>query len=83
LKDGIQALMKNEIKQAISDCNAADAYETQADDQKKVLIETIINAKLDPSMLLLSYQLAEYLEAVTDKIEDAADFIKILAIKSK
>jgi uncharacterized protein Yka (UPF0111/DUF47 family) len=34
-------------------------------------------------MLLLSYQLAEYLEAVTDKIEDAADFIKILAIKSK
>lgn len=83
LKDGIQSLMKDELKQAINDCNEVDAYETKADDQKKVLIESIIKAKLDAPMLLVSYQLAEYLEAVTDKIEDAADFIKVLAIKAK
>lgn len=34
-------------------------------------------------ILLISYQLAEYMEGVTDKIEDAADFIKVVAIKSK
>lgn len=83
LKDGIQALMKDELKQAINDCNEVDAYETKADDQKRILIESIIKAKLDAPMLLLSYQLAEYLESVTDKIEDAADFIKVLAIKAK
>ncbi|MDP2940298.1 MAG: DUF47 family protein [Candidatus Omnitrophota bacterium] len=83
LKDGIQSVMKNELKQAIADCNEVDAYETKADDQKKVLIESIIEAKLDAPTLLLSYQLAEYMEGVTDKIEDAADFIKVVAIKSK
>ena len=83
LKDGIEALMRNDIKKAIADCNEADAYETEADDQKKTMIESIINEKLDGPTLLLSYQLAEYMEGVTDKIEDAADFIKVLAIKSK
>ena len=47
------------------------------------MIESIIHAKLEPTSLLLSYQLAEYLEGVTDKIEDAADLVKVLAIKSK
>jgi len=60
-----------------------DNLEHQADDQKKTMIESIIRAKLEPVSLLLTYQLAEYLEGVTDKIEDCADFIKVLAIKSK
>ncbi len=47
------------------------------------MIGSIIKAKLDAPTLLLTYQLAEYMEGVTDKIEDAADFIKVLAIKSK
>lgn len=83
LREGIQSVMKNDLKQAIADCNAVEVYETQADDQKRILIGTIIKAKLDAPTLLLTYQLAEYMEGVTDKIEDAADFIKVLAIKSK
>jgi predicted phosphate transport protein (TIGR00153 family) len=83
LKDGIDALMKNDLNKAIADCNVADACESEADDQKKAMIESIISEKLDAPTLLLSYQLAEYIEGITDKIEDAADFIKILAIKSK
>ncbi len=83
LKEGINALSKNDLKKALLDCEEVDRLEHQADDQKKVLIEAIIHAKLEPTSLLLSYQLAEYLEGVTDKIEDAADFIKVLAIKSK
>jgi predicted phosphate transport protein (TIGR00153 family) len=83
LKEAIQALTKNDLKKALVDCEEVDHLEHDADDQKKVLIESIIHAKLEPTNLLLSYQLAEYLEGVTDKIEDAADFIKVLAIKSR
>lgn len=83
LKEAIQSLTKNDLKKALTDCEDVDRLEHDADDQKKVLIEAIIHTKLEPATLLLCYQLAEYMEGVTDKIEDAADFIKILAIKSK
>jgi len=83
LKEGIAALTKNDLKKALANCEDVDRIEHDADDQKKVLIESIIHAKLEPTSLLLCYQLAEYLEGVTDKIEDAADLIKVIAIKSK
>lgn len=83
LRDGIHSLAKNDLKKALADCEVVDNIEHQADDQKRVLIASIIHANLEPANLLLSYQLAEYLEGVTDKIEDAADLVKILAIKSK
>jgi predicted phosphate transport protein (TIGR00153 family) len=83
LREAIQSISKNDLKKALEDCQDVDHIEHDADDQKKLLIETIIHAKLEPATLLLCYQLAEYLEGVTDKIEDAADFIKVLAIKSK
>lgn len=83
LKEAIESLTRNDLKKALADCQVVDEIEHKADDQKKALIESIIHAKLEPTSLLLSYQLAEYLEGVTDKIEDAADFIKVVAIKSK
>lgn len=83
LKDGIQAIVKNDLKKAVADCEEVDRIEHEADDQKKLLIGAIIHASLDPVSLLLCYQLAEYLEGVTDKIEDAADLVKVIAIKSK
>lgn len=83
LQEAIIALTKNELKNAISLSAEIDHLEHQADDQKKAMIGSIIHANLDSVSLLLTYQLAEYLEGVTDKIEDCADFIKVLAIKSK
>jgi predicted phosphate transport protein (TIGR00153 family) len=83
LKEAIDSLTKNDLKKALIDCAEVDHIEHDADDQKRMLIDSIIHAKLEPATLLLSYQLAEYLEGVTDKIEDAADFVKVLAIKSK
>lgn len=83
LKDAIQSLTMNNLEKSLKDCEEVDHIESNADDQKKNLIEAIMHAKLDPASLLLTYQLAEYLEGVTDKIEDAADFIKVVAIKSK
>ena len=83
LRDGIHSLAKNDLKKALEDCAEVDRFEHEADDQKKTLIEAIIHAELDPASLMLAYHLAEYMEGVTDKIEDDADFIKILAVKSK
>ncbi|MBN1406129.1 MAG: DUF47 family protein [Candidatus Omnitrophica bacterium] len=83
LKEGIQALAKNDLKKALSDCEIVDHIEHDADDQKRLLIETIVKADLKPAALLICYQLAEYLEGITDKIEDAADLVKVLAIKAK
>lgn len=83
LKDGIRAVIRNDLKKALLDSEHVDRLEHEADDQKKILIESIIHTKLEPAILLLSYQLAEYLEGVTDKIEDAADFIKVVSIKAK
>ena len=83
LREGIESITKNDLKKALADCEDVDRIEHEADDQKKLLIGSIIHAKLEPTSLLLSYQLAEYLEGVTDKVEDAADLVKVLAIKSK
>ena len=83
LKEAIHALTKNDLKKALEYCEEVDKIESEADDQKKFLIEAIIHTKLEPATLLLCYQLAEYLEGVTDKIEDAADFIKVAVVKSK
>jgi predicted phosphate transport protein (TIGR00153 family) len=83
LQEAIQALTKNNLKKAITDSEEVDRLEHEADDQKKLLIESILHARLEPTGLVLTYQLAEYLEGVTDKIEDAAEVVKILAIKSK
>ncbi|MCX7661721.1 MAG: DUF47 family protein [Candidatus Omnitrophica bacterium] len=83
LKNAITELIENDIKDCLLNCEEVDRIEHDADDQKKDLSESILHTKLEPKTLLLSYQLAEYLEAVTDKIEDAADFIKVVAIKAK
>ncbi len=83
LKDAIAAVTRNDLKQAVADCEEVDRIEHYADDQKKLLIESLIHANLDPATLLLSYELAGYLESITDKLEDAADHVKVLAIRSK
>jgi len=83
LREAIGSVIKNDLKKALLDCEDVDRIEHDADDQKKALIESIIHAKLDPTSLLLSFQLAEYLESVTDKIEDASEFIKVIAIRGK
>jgi len=83
LKEAINGLGKNDLQKVLLDCEEIDRLEHEADEQKQQLIESIIHAKLEPTSLLLSYELAGYLEGVTDKLENAADFIKVAAIKSK
>jgi uncharacterized protein Yka (UPF0111/DUF47 family) len=81
--DAVGAFIAGDISAKNAAIENVRQSEHQADESKKILIGSIVHAKLEPADLLLSYQLAEYLEGVTDKIEPAADLIKILAIKSK
>ncbi len=83
LKEGIAALAKNDLKKALADCQDVDRFEHEADDKKKALIESLISTKPETITFFLCYQLAEYLEGVTDKIEDAADLVKVVSIKAK
>jgi len=83
LKEAIGALIANDFTKALADCEDVDRLEHEADNQKKTLIQSLIHAKPDPITFVLCYQLAEYLEGVTDKIEDAADFVKIVTIRSR
>jgi predicted phosphate transport protein (TIGR00153 family) len=83
LSEAIQAMNKNDTARAIQICEEIDRIEHEADDQKKILIETIIHAKLDATSVLLTYNLAEMLESVTDRIENVAEQAKLLVIKSR
>ena len=83
LKDAIEALAKDNFKEAIARYEDVDRLEHAGDDQKKLLIEAIIHANLDPVGLLLSYQLAEYMEGITDKIEDTAHLVRRIALRAK
>ena len=83
LKDAMHSLVNNDIKKTLSDCSLVEELEEQADEQKRMTIEEIIHSDLPASVLLLTYQLTESMENVADKVEDCADFIRVLAVKSK
>src|SRR3989338_9013611 len=47
LREGINALTKNDLKKSLADCEEVDRLEHEADDQKRALIESLIHAKLE------------------------------------
>ncbi len=83
LREAMPAFLKNDLQTALSKIDDVDRLEHEADDRKKDLIEAILRAKLDPNNLILTFHLADSMEGVTDQINSAADFVKILAIKNK
>jgi predicted phosphate transport protein (TIGR00153 family) len=82
LRDAIEAMMRNEVAKAAEHCKEVARFEHEADDQRRLMVEAILHANLDPAHLLLTYQLAEYPEGVTDRIEDAADFLRFQAMRT-
>jgi len=83
LRSSIHAAVHNDIRQALALCAEVERYEHEADDQKRVLIAAVLHAKLEAADLLLTYNLAEALESITDRIDTAADHIKRLNVKAK
>jgi predicted phosphate transport protein (TIGR00153 family) len=83
LRESMLAFLKNDIKTALLKIDDVDRLEHEADDQKRNLIGAILKAKLDPNSLILSFHLADYMEGVTDQINNASDFVKILTLKNR
>ncbi len=83
LRDAMNTLVSNDIKKALRDCISVEELEERADEQKRLTIEAIIRSDLSAPILLLIYQLTESMENVADKIEDCADFIRVLAVKAR
>ena len=46
-------------------------------------IVAIVHAGIEPAALLLCYHLAEALEAVTDRIDTASDYVKLVAVRAR
>ena len=68
---------------ALQGCDDVERLEHEADDQKRILLDAVLHADLDPASLLLSYNLAQALEGITDRIDTASDMIKLFAVMSK
>ena len=83
IRKSIVALARKNFAEALAACEEVDRLEHRADEHKRSMIESVIRAKLDATNLLLCFNLAENLEAVTDKVDSVSDIIKILVVKSK
>lgn len=83
LREAIHALSGQDVKVVLQCCDEVERFEHLADDQKQLLLEAVLHARLEPASLLLCYNLAESLEGITDRIDTAADMVKVLAVKSK
>lgn len=83
LRGAILALSRNEVARALENCRDIDRLEHEADDQKRNLLDAILRASLQPATLLLSYNLAEALEGVTDKVENAGDMVNLMASRAQ
>ena len=60
-----------------------EELEEKADDKRRELLEILFADNLPANQLLLFFRIVEAVESVSDRIEDAADLIRILAVKSK
>ena len=83
LRDAIQAMNRNDAGKMMSHCEEVERIEHDADDQKRVLLESVIRAKLDATSVLLLFNLAETLESVTDRIDDVTEQVRQLVVKSR
>lgn len=83
LQEAIDFLLAGKHKDAIEKTLNTSRLESQEDDQKHATLGKILHSNIPTAQMLVTYNLAEHLEGITDKIEDAADFIRIIAVKTK
>lgn len=83
LKGAVDALLAGKNKEAIDLTLQASLIESQEDDRKHETLGKILKSGLPTPELLVAYNLSEHLEGITDKIKDASDFVRGIAIRSK
>jgi len=82
LNEATESLIRDDLETALSNCSAVEELEEKADDQKRELLGILFATDLAAPQLLL-FQIIEAVENVSDRIEDAADLLRILVVKSK
>jgi len=83
MNEAMDSLIKNDIEETLSRCSAVEELEEKADDKRRELLEILFAADLPANQLILFFEIIETVESVSDRIEDADDLIRILAVKSK
>jgi predicted phosphate transport protein (TIGR00153 family) len=83
LQEAIRAFGKNQGKDTLACCDEVERCEHEADDQKRVMLDAVLHANLSAPSLLLCYNLAEALEAITDRIDTVSDMLKLFAVRSR
>jgi len=83
LNEATESLIRDDLETALSNCSAVEELEEKADDQKRELLGILFATDLAAPQLLLLFQIIEAVENVSDRIEDAADLLRILVVKSK
>lgn len=83
LHEAIRALGKDEMHEALAQCDLVERCEHEADDQKRSLLLAVLHGNLDAPHLLLCYNLAEALEAITDRIDNVSEMLKLFALRAR
>ncbi len=82
LHAAIRALGEDKTDAALAECAMVERCEHEADDQKRSLLTAVLHGNLDAPTLLLGYNLAEALEAITDRIDNVSEMLKLFALRA-
>ncbi len=81
---GLKALLEGDLRRAISYANKAEKIEEEGDNvivHGRKLLLGLGNRVRNPALLIMLRDFMESLESITDYAEDAADYIRTLALR--
>ena len=81
---GIKALLEGDLGRAISYADKAEKIEEEGDNvivHGRKLLVGLGNRIRNPALLIMLRDFMESLESITDYAEDAADYIRTLALR--
>lgn len=81
LANALDKLADGDRRRALELCTAVERKEEEADSLKASLYELLFSMELPAGTLLLLHDLIESMENTADKAEDAADLVRVLAVK--
>lgn len=81
LADALDKLAAGDRRAALELCTAVERTEEEADALKASLYQRLFSMELPAGTLLLLHDLIESMENTADKAEDAADLVRVLAVK--
>lgn len=81
LGDALDKLAAGDGRKTLELCTAVERTEEEADNLKATIYKQLFAMDLPAALLLLLHDLIEAMENTADKAEDAADLVRLLAVK--